>query len=472
MSESLFSPSVAKEIRALLPTWLASVVAVFAAAVVPEAGYSRLPSFAYAIGMLALGAQSIGHEYTHRTLPMLLSVPSDRRRLLLNKLAVLMIMLVTLGALAWFMLFRDPDFVRRVGIDPGVPVVAAVAAFFLAPWLTMICRSSLAGIVFSIAVPALLLIAGDLIGLAMYGVGGGALIDNFKFAFLSRGLFVVCAVAALAGWRMFGRLEAIDGTGAALQAPEWWLGDASARTFAPLRRRHPYWLLVKKELRLQQMTFVVVIIFTAAWAGLTLLARLTEHLPLIPLDAIALLYFAILTILVGSLASAEERQMGTLEWQTLLPIASWKQWMIKTAIVFGLVLILGILLPAIVMGMSRRPMEFVSMGGFIIFVTTISLYVSSLSTSGVKAMALTLPAILAVLSFVPIVQRSMGRREVRSIFEHETLAIALFAGFIGLTVRYAYLNHRSSERGVKRVFAQPTVLMAYLVLALMAVSLF
>ena len=37
--------------------------------------------------------------------------------------------------------------------------------------------------------------------------------------------------------------------------------------------------------------------------------------------------------------------MGTLEWQTLLPVASWKQWLIKMAVVFGLVLVLEFCYP-------------------------------------------------------------------------------------------------------------------------------
>jgi hypothetical protein len=348
------------------------------------------------------------------------------------------------------------------------------AAFFLAPWLTMICRNSLAGIVFSIAVPALILIAGDLIAVAMYGVGGGALIDNFKFAFLWRGLFIVCAVAAVSTWRMFARLEAIDGPSADIQAPEWLLRDVSARTLLPLRRHHPYWLLARKELRLQQMTFVVVVIFTAGWAGLTLLARLTKHLPLIPIDAIAVLYFAILTMLIGSLASAEERHMGTLEWQTLLPVASWKQWLIKIAVVFGLVLLLGILLPAIVMGTYDRPLEIVRMGGFILVVTTISLYVSSLSTSGVKAMAVTLPATVGFVAFLNLVTLMASRSGVRitlGFVNKPTFAAILVAGFIAVALRFAYVNHRSIERQAARGLWQTGVLAASLVVGLLALSL-
>ncbi len=47
---------------------------------------------------MALGAQSFGHEYSHRTLGLLLSQPADRRRLFLYKLGVLFVMLATLAA--------------------------------------------------------------------------------------------------------------------------------------------------------------------------------------------------------------------------------------------------------------------------------------------------------------------------------------------------------------------------------------
>ena len=476
---ALFPPGVTKEIRALLPTWLGSAGAVIAAALISDRSVVAIDALGY-VGMLALGAQSIGHEYTYRTLAGVLSLPLDRRRLLLRKVIVLAAMLTPLSALAWIVLFNNPQFVRP-RLDQEVLVVAVLSAFFLAPWLTMICRSSLAGIVFSIAVPAVILIAGDLIGLARYGSGGGALIDNFKFSFFWRALFLVCAVAAVSGWRMFARLEAIEGAGADIQAPKWLSGDASAGTTMPLRRHHPYWLLARKELRLQQMTFAVVIIFTVGWTALTVLASLTRQLPLIPLDAIAVLYFAILTVLIGSLASAEERQMGTLEWQTLLPIASWKQWMVKIGIVFGLVSVLGIVLPAILIGMFGRVPPMLQLGGTIFFVTTISLYISSLSTSGVKAMVLTLPAIVSVFTCIHLITMTASRMRVgRGIgvaraplfapFPMEFIVWpALVSGFIAVALRFAYLNHRSPERSARRVLVQTGTLTAYLLVGLVVV---
>ena len=52
-----------------------------AASVWREGDLMDLGLFAYVVGSLAIGAQSIGQEYTYRTLPILLSQPADRRRL-------------------------------------------------------------------------------------------------------------------------------------------------------------------------------------------------------------------------------------------------------------------------------------------------------------------------------------------------------------------------------------------------------
>ena len=77
---------------------------------------------AYVLGSVALGALSIGHEYTNRTLTLLLSLPADRRRLYLVKLGVLIPMLLTLGALAFGLLFNPRSSRSRPRRDDSAPV--------------------------------------------------------------------------------------------------------------------------------------------------------------------------------------------------------------------------------------------------------------------------------------------------------------------------------------------------------------
>jgi hypothetical protein len=212
---------------------------------------------------------------------------------------------------------------------------------------------------------------------------------------------------------------------------------------------------------------------------LTLLPRFTERLPVIPVDVLAFLYFAILTILIGSLASAEERQLGTLEWQALLPIAAWKQWAIKLGVVFGLVALLGLALPALIMRKEvlTNPRGWVTFGGFVFVTTTLSLYVSSLSANGVRAMVSTLPVVAVLPALTNFVlygaYRMMGRRFDVAYSETAvwTATLVLGTGFIALALRFGFLNHRSTERSIRRTLLQSGTLAAYLVIALVALTL-
>jgi hypothetical protein len=140
MTRAVLLPlDVRKEIRALLPVWLVCAGAIVAAAVLQGIGghrartFAAWPIFAYVLGSIALGALSMGHEYTGRTLTLLLSLPADRRRLYLVKLGVLFPMLLTLAVLAYELVFTplafDRDFVNRM----TVPFFSIMSGLFLAP---------------------------------------------------------------------------------------------------------------------------------------------------------------------------------------------------------------------------------------------------------------------------------------------------------------------------------------------------
>ena len=44
--------------------------------------------------------------------------------------------------------------------------------------------------------------------------------DAFRLAVFWRGMFLICVAAAVLSWRMFMRLEAIEGRGPELRLPE------------------------------------------------------------------------------------------------------------------------------------------------------------------------------------------------------------------------------------------------------------
>src|SRR5439155_11285465 len=98
-----------------------------------HAGLRELVLPMYCIGIAALGALSIGHEYNHRTLGVLLSQPMRRERLFLLKLTVLAAPLAALAGVLAAILWRDPHF-SPLGLVVVAPVLCGL---FVAPWLTM-----------------------------------------------------------------------------------------------------------------------------------------------------------------------------------------------------------------------------------------------------------------------------------------------------------------------------------------------
>ena len=501
MSGAVLLPIVRKEARALLPTFAATAIGVAICVWIGSSSFwigwsstfsiwsptfRRLGIFAYGLGALALGAQSVGHEYSCRTLALLLSQPVDRRRLLLIKLSVVASMVLVLGTIAWWL--QPPPGSLPKGSEAWYPVilVAAACALLVAPWLTMLCRSEMAGVVFSMSLPPLLLVAGDLLGLAVYGFGNAAAVDAFKLTFFSTAMVILWAIGGIGTWRVFMRLEAIEGRGPEVRLAERFAGRATDA--APASRAvHPLWALTKKELHLQQLTFAIVAIYVALWLTLVFFKRADRG----PILQLTLLYVGALAILMGSLASAEERQHGTLEWQLLLPIAAWKQWVLKLAVVLGLAVAFALVLMSLAGvnllrdGPARLPGMFWLVAT--ILLTSASLYVSSLSASGVRAMATSVPVVFLIFTAFNLASDSAWRL-TRTVFSsamlplhklppgrwfawatmNEYLASVIAVGLAAMLVTFAFANHRSVERTIARIWPQAAWLAAFLVMGIVA----
>jgi hypothetical protein len=462
------APLIVKEFRALFLTWSACVVAISLGFVpaLRSADSLTVSLLAYVIGTIALGAQTVGHEYGYRTVGFLLSQPVERGRLLITKLGVLLPMVVALGALLWWMLLAQP--LRPPSFYVAEIIVPPLAGLLLTPYITMVSRSQLAGTVFTIGILGNVWLVAGVWAAATYGINDRR-VDNLAFSVATVVVVALCAAGAVLGWRTFMRLEAIDGTGAALNIRGW-----LRRT--PARQRHPLMQLLRKELHIQQMTFVVVGIFLAAWIVMLFAKQRGVDLRDIPVAFLTMLYAALLSLLIGSLASAEERQFGTLQWQTLLPVPAWQQWSIKVGVTMVLTLLFGVALPLLLMRVSpsvddktfssQMPLTTVAL----IICVTVSLYVSSISTSGVRALVLAIPAALALVVFVQVLAGvifltvpSLGPRGLNvvrvrglnyDLFGAIVIALLVLGALLFLVLHFAAINHRLADRSVRRVVQQ------------------
>jgi len=493
-----------KEFRGLSPAWLACLATMAVAAGL--GGRMRAVGLAgYFLGAVTLGALSVGHEYTCRTLTLHLSQPARRERLFLEKLGVLAAVLLASCAVAWLGLF-DPDVQRGLGagwrtswwvLAFGLPLLCGL---FVAPWLTMVCRNALAGAVFALAIPAAVWVASDIASAIAYGGVLATTIDAREFALdmFWRAMVIVCAMAAVAGWWTFMRLEAVDSRGLEMRLPTWLPGRpgrAAPMNAAPdFARRHAMWLLIKKEIRLQQLTFAVSGLYIIGWASLVWLGQMAPATRTTLLFTLTIFHLGAIPLLAGSLASAGERELGTLEWQALLPVAGRKQWAIKAgvALAVALTLTLGVpaLLPYITASAGIRSevagATSISVAYAVTLTTVMGLYVSSVCANGLHALLISVPAVFVVMRvtgpyYDPWYWRPSTMWQRWSwMYSHtafgavgilytallDVLVIAMYAGAIGMLLRYAMTNHRSAERGAVRVWKQMAGLVVFLAIGL------
>jgi hypothetical protein len=490
MTAPWLRPFLRKEVRALVPTWAGCALVIWVAGIRHDQALVPPTLLVYGLGSIALGALSMGHEYTYRTIGLLLSQPVDRRQMLAVKLGVLAGALALLTALMWLSIPSDPHVLRWSSWAPYAVPIAMLLALLVAPWLTMVCRSPLAGAVFTGAIPAILLLVGEVAGSSWYGAARPGDIDRFKTVVFWSGIVGTSVVCGLSTWWAFAHLESLDGRGAAIGTPAWLQLPTTDR---PARRHHPLWALVKKELRLQQLTFVVVGIYALGLAAFLLLSRHDPGLRPDTVILVTMLYLALVAILIGALASAEERQLGTVEWQMLLPVPRWMQWAVKSGVALTLSMTLWLAAFSVLAQSSLFGNVAFSVRGpwlqittFILLLTTGSLYVSSLSTSGVKALAASLPVSVAV-SLVGSTAMSLIRSSVFNVMRARadlsrisiesyqavvnTTAFAVGVVFALVLLRFAFVNHRSPERAVKRVALQVTALAAFAVVCLVTMAM-
>ena len=457
------SPLLMKEARALLPLWAGTMAALGAAFALQGRSYSDLAVIGYVGGVVSLGAHSIGHEYGHRTLPMLLVQPTPRWRLFAAKMLMVGAMLASLAVAAAIVFSSD----RFRGND-GVATIALpmLAALFTTPLLTMLCRNTLGGAVLGVSGPMTLWVVAMVVAWWGFGVDG----NTVTVWFLNRWVLIAamaCPILAALTWRVFNRLETVEGTPLALTLPRW------AGAGAGVRRPAPWRALVAKEIHLQQMTIAITVFYGVIWAmGVGLRDTVPASVAL-PLEAVLLLYCLGLAVVIGALASAEERQLGTLEVQLLQPVSALAQWAVKCSVALSLAVLLGVMMPAVlitVVAPNTGSNPIVGMWStlvlLVITLTSSSLYISSLVNSGVKAMTWSLPAGIGVAIFIQTTRSAIASASLQlgSPVPADTTEASIVAAqvltllIVPALLWFGYVNHTAAEHPTRRTLAQVAAL--------------
>jgi ABC-type transport system involved in multi-copper enzyme maturation permease subunit len=496
---------VRKEFRALLAPWVLLLGAIALAGVTDD--FLALP--VAMVGAVGLGAWSVGHEYSYRTLPLLLAQPRDRRGMWLDKIAVLAALLAVLFLLG-------AAFFPKLDV-PGAIFAGALVAVGLTvvPWLTMVARSARGGVIFTIAV----LLMGY-IAVMWFGETTAVRYPDtwpdpklFGRSAVVSSLFALVAATAALGWRTFRGLSAIDERTDHLTLPE--LGRATGRAVSRAPdHRHPIAALFRKELALQVPVFVVSVVYVIAWIGGWMLRPSTRESLVL---AATFLHGGIVPLLAGSMASAEERRMGTLATQVLQPVSARVQWVVKAVVVVSLAIVLVVGLPALLQlldgsELSDRGLLQVAIGsGFyrlrnlfpmiavVALLASLSLYVSSLTSNSLHALLASIAAgvvfagalnvAFASVSFAQgqfvqalvrmrralprdravLIAWQLQAQEITRAYEAVALAMVVLVvvGGILLLVRFGGENHRFSDHRPARVAAQVASILLLPIIALL-----
>jgi hypothetical protein len=396
---------------------------------------------------------------------------------LVTKLAVLAVMLAALLLVArgTVTVWRGTQFASAALWLPPL------LALFVTPWLTMISRSPLAGTVFTLSLGGVLLVAGEVIGIARYGYTKE--VDAFRLALLWRTTIVFAVAGGWLAWWTLQRLEAIDGLGAEIH-----LATRPRAANVNLTRRSATWLMLQKELHLHQLAILV----GAFYVVLVSISFLLSGGPM-RFDDVrtmgTIYYCSVLAIVIGAQASAEERHLRTLESQLLAPMPAWRQWAIKAGVAIGLTIVLSIVVPTLVAWLfppagtprfSYTPLRQPSTIVAILAMTSISLYVSSLCSSGVWALLMSVPAVGGTIAFVLMVAAPIAWRAVEGVSDRLRFSVTgegvMYYGLVAtaaialsLLLRFAYLNHRSAARAGWQTAAQIGVLAASVTVMMTAV---
>jgi ABC-type transport system involved in multi-copper enzyme maturation permease subunit len=403
------NPLVKKEIRLLLPAWIAATLLAVAPAWViqvffdnPRAVDDVPPPFFIMIGMLFLGIASFGQEFSFKTFSFLLAQPVERQRVWWTKIFLLTIAFVsTLGTafISWILFVHwHPVYASHfLFAFKGMPFWVLV---FLSGglWTALLLRQAVGAFWFTLLTPAALFVL------------LGALSDHYNWSEKSADVVLGSVFTAypIAGFfwaqRMFYRAQDAQWMGGNIFFP-WrkrFSGNASAVVPGGLRNR--FVALVRKEIQLHEVSLFIAVTLFGLHVGSKIVLATSSNSNLKIICEMVWSLWLLMPLLIGSTAVAEERRLGVLEPQMCLPVSRGTQLSTKFFVGLILSLMLGAVVPSVIEHTRNFGItHWVNFWGFIAAagIYFVSFYASTLARSTLQAIgfALGIPVVVWAIVF-------------------------------------------------------------------------
>jgi hypothetical protein len=438
------NPLVKKEIRLLLPAWIAAMLLAIAPIWIfgspglnYYASFAWVPDSCFAFGAILLGIASFGQEFSSGTFAMLLSQPTERRRLWSVKILVLAgaFIFVSLAFLVsrrvHFDLY-DFAYYQRRPLARLAPVMSwsnlgslalyAAACFSGGLWTTLLLRRMSEAFWVTLLIPPAILIA------------VGALLGEFTVSdkIITGATTIVLVLYSIAGFfwarRLFLHAQDIQWTGGIVGLP-------SRRRIAEQtanRLRHWFAALVWKELQLHQVNILIAGVVLVLHLASIVIRKFHPHFTDPNIGGfleLTWVLWLLMPLLIGSAAVAEEHRVGVIESQLCLPVSRRAQFVIKFFIALILSLFLGGVLP---FAIERA----IDLGRWIFVVAAtiffISFYASTVARSTLQAMGLAI--VLAVVIYFYEVATAVSVFAMGRYLPNKPIGIELLKLYLGIPI--------------------------------------
>lgn len=318
------------------------------------------------LGIPLLATLSLGNEFQHRTLSLLLSQPVGRMEIWGEKMSV-MIVAVLSAALVFCYGWRS-----ALQQDPQLWVIAgavAIAMIASATFWTLVARSTMGGLALNgvnSLIPLAWFTRRDWIPETMTARSVTA------FAFLCYiGVMLWLGRRTLARFQVTGGMAGED---LLMAGPDVMPGAMAG--WSRCRPTGAVLNLIRKEVRLLRPVWLVSLLGLFGWICLPTFGFTLERRS--ALAAIMVIAFTpLIAVLAGSLSLGEERSSGTHSWHMTLPVPARRQWLIKLFMAMFTGLVCAVLLPSLALIASRfilgSPLMFVDPGRGMAWVLWVSL---------------------------------------------------------------------------------------------------
>lgn len=406
-----------KEIRLLLPSWVATLPLAFAPIVLPPAGgITGIAVLLACFGLVMLvmmAVNSAGREFSLGTFSPLLAQPWPRTRTWWTKVSVLALAQLIVVSIWCACLSTRFAWYRQI---PGTHwqqlafmvcvFTAVLAAYSGGLWTSLLFRQVAPAFLMALLVPAALF--------ALVVVSFTAECYDTVENVILIGVFWAYAIGGF-WWarRLFMRAQDVGWTGGTVSLPAWPFSRAHSGSFVPTHRRKPIAALFWKELQLHQLTLACAGALLALHF-ISIFMRMAKHKSFTATVALESYWclWLIMPVIVGCTAVAEERKLGVAEGQLCLPVSSRVQFTIKFLLAVVLGTLLGGVLPCLIEGCAialgapkifngdEVPLLGLSISACSLGVATVAFFASTLARNFLQALAIAVAAIVACAAFM------------------------------------------------------------------------